>query len=467
MQLREPKQNGIVEGVIYKQLLLFFFPILFGTLFQQLYTMVDAAIVGNFVGKEALAAVGGTTGTMINLLLGFFVGLASGAGVIISQYYGSKDEEGVKKGVHTATALGVAGGLILMCAGLLLAPMLLRLMRVNEDVMGYALSYIRVYFLGMIPTALYNVGAGMLRAIGDSKRPLYYLIVACAANVILDFLFVGAFRWGIEGAAAATVLSQLGNMLLTFRYLVKSKECYGLSLKEVRFHSGELRKMLQLGIPTGLQSVLYAISNMIIQAGINSFGTDSVAALTVFEKLDGIFWMILSAFGIAVTTFIGQNFGARKYLRIKKAVRVSLGMAFGMAAVLCVLCLLFVEPFYHAFTSDSAVIAIGVNAVRFLMPMYLTYVCIEVLSGTMRGAGESLIPMVITALGVCVVRVLWVILVVPHWHVLNVLMLSYPVSWTVTSVVFLIYYQSGVWLRRCVKRSYGEMELENIKAQKM
>lgn len=462
MQIREQKQNGIVEGVIYKQLLLFFFPILFGTLFQQLYTMVDAAIVGKFVGKEALAAVGGTTGTMINLLLGFFVGLASGAGVIISQYYGSRDEESVKKSVHTATALGLAGGLVLMCLGLFFAPVLLRLMRVNEDVMGYALAYIRVYFLGMIPTALYNVGAGILRAIGDARRPLYYLIAACATNVVLDLLFVAVFHWGIYGAAVATVLSQIGNMVLTFRYLMKSDACYGITLREIRFHSGELGKMLRLGIPTGLQSVLYAVSNMIIQTGINSFGTDSVAALTVFEKLDGIFWMVMSAFGIAVTTFIGQNFGARKYLRIKKAVRVSMGMAFGTAVVLSVLCLLFVEPFYHAFTDDRAVIAIGIRTVRFLMPMYFTYVCIEVLSGTIRGAGESLIPMVITALGVCAVRILWVFLVVPRWHELNVLMLSYPVSWAITSAVFLIYYKSGLWLRRCVKQSYGAEELKNL-----
>lgn len=462
MQISGQKQNGIVEGVIYRQLLLFFFPILFGTLFQQLYTMVDAAIVGNFVGKEALAAVGGTTGTMINLLLGFFVGLASGAGVIISQYYGSRDEEGVSKSVHTAAALGVAGGLILMCAGLLFAPVFLRLMRVNQDIIGYALSYIRVYFLGMIPTALYNVGAGILRAIGDSRRPLYYLIAACGGNVVLDLLFVGLFHWGIEGAAAATVLSQLGNMMLTFWYLLRSRECYGIRMREVRFHSIELKKMLRVGIPAGLQAVLYAVSNMIIQSGINGFGTDSVAALTVFEKLDGIFWMIMSAFGIAVTTFIGQNFGARKYQRIKKAVRVSLGMAFGGAVALCILCLVFVEPFYHIFTNDSAVIAIGIDSVRFLMPMYFTYVCIEVLSGTMRGAGESLIPMIITALGVCLVRVLWATLVVPHWHVLNVLMFSYPLSWTVTSAVFLIYYKSGIWLRRCVKKTYGEEGLKEL-----
>lgn len=464
MQINEQKQNGIVEGVIYKQLLLFFFPILFGTLFQQLYTMVDAAIVGNFVGKEALAAVGGTTGTMINLLLGFFVGLASGAGVIISQYYGSKDERGVSQSVHTATALGVAGGFILMCAGLLLAPVLLRLMRVNGEVMGYALSYVRIYFLGMIPTALYNVGAGILRAIGDSRRPLYYLIAACAVNVVLDLLFVGVFHWGIEGAAVATVISQIGNMALTFRYLIRNRECYSVRPREVRFHTGELSKMLRLGIPSGMQAVLYAVSNMIIQSGINSFGTDSVAALTVFEKLDGIFWMIMSAFGIAVTTFIGQNFGARKYLRMKKAVRVSLGMAFGTAAALCVLCLIFVEPFYHAFTSDSAVIAIGVESVRFLMPMYITYVCIEVISGAMRGAGDGLIPMIITAVGVCVVRVAWVLLVVPFWHELNVLLLSYPISWSITSAVFLIYYKSEVWLRRCVRRSYGEEEIKNLQS---
>lgn len=450
------KKNEIVEGVIWKQILIFFFPILFGTFFQQLYTTVDAVIVGNFVGKEALAAVGGTTGTLINLLVGFFMGVSSGASVIISQYFGSRDKTGLNRSVHTAVAMGIAGGFLLMCLGLLLAPFMLEIIGVNEEIMGHALTYIRIYFCGMIPMAVYNIGAGILRAVGDSRRPLYYLIAAVIANIILDILFVAVFQWGIAGAAAATMISQILNAALTYRFLIRCKEHYAIAVKEIRFYSRELKKMLHLGIPAGMQAVMYAVSNIIIQAGINTFGTDSIAACTVFEKLDGMFWMIMSAFGVSITTFVGQNFGARQYDRVKKSVRTALMMTMGTAVVLCGFCVFICKYFILLFTNDPNVISIGVSLIQFLMPMYVTYVCIEVLSGAVRGTGDSWIPMIITCLGVCVLRVLWMYLVMPRWHDLHLLMLSYPVSWTVTSIVFIIYYRWGGWMKRSARKMHGE-----------
>jgi len=353
-------------------------------------------------------------------------------------------------------AMGLAGGLILTCIGQLLAPHALKWIGTNEEIMDYALSYIRIYFFGIIPTAVYNVGAGILRAIGDSKRPLYYLIGACGINIVLDLLFVAVFHWGIEGAAYATIISQLANAVFIYIYLIRSKEVYAVSPRRIKFHKREIKKMLLLGVPAGLQSSMYTISNIIIQAGINTFGTDSIAACTVFDKLDGIFWMIMSAFGIAVTTFVGQNFGAKKYDRIKKCVRVSLAMAMGTAIVLCLLCVVFSGLFFKIFTNDADVIKIGVELVRFLMPMYFTYVCIEVISGAIRGAGDSVVPVIITCLGICVMRIIWILFVVPRWHELHVLMLSYPITWTLTSTVFIIYYKSGGWLKRCTRKMFGE-----------
>ncbi|MFP3153487.1 MATE family efflux transporter [Lachnospiraceae bacterium ZAX-1] len=449
------KQNAIVDGIIWKQLFIFFFPIMLGSFFQQLYNMVDAVVVGKFVGKEALAAVGGTTTNLINMLVGFFVGLSSGASVVISQYFGGQDKKGIKRSVHTAVALGIAGGFILMCVGEVAAPFALKWIGANDEIIGYALSYIRIFLLGIIPTAIYNIGAGILRAVGDSKRPLYYLMIACGINIGLDLLFVVVFRWGIQGAALATIISQVCNAVFIYSYLIRVKDVYAVTVKKIGFQKTELQKIVRLGVPAGLQACMYTISTTIIQSGINTFGTDAIAANTVFDKLDGIFWMVMSAFGIAVTTFVGQNFGAKKFDRVKKCVRVSLGMAMGIAVLLCTLCVVFRSAFFHLFTDDADVIAIGTELVGFLIPMYFTYVCIEILGGAIRGAGDSLIPVIITFLGVCVFRVLWVLFVVPVWHDLHVLLISFPLSWTLTSIVFIIYYKSGIWLKRSKKQIFG------------
>lgn len=434
-------RNEITEGVIWKQLLFFFFPIMLGSLFQQLYNMADAMIVGNFVGKEALAAVGGTTSVLINLLVGFFVGVASGATVVISQFYGAGNEKNVQKSVHTAVMLAIVGGLILMIAGIVTARPLLRLMQTPEDIMGYSVTYIRIYFLGMIPSAIYNIGTGILRAVGDSKRPLYFLVAACLINIVLDFLFVVGFKWGVVGAGLATILSQTVSAVFVCIVLLRSREAYRVRIRDIGFDRGMLPKIIRIGVPAGMQSVMYNSANIVVQASMNTFGTNTVASWTVFEKMDGIFWLVLAAFGVAVTTFVGQNYGAKKYERVRKSVRVSLKMCMAIAIVLSGVLILLAGDIFRLFTPDIAVVEEGVFMVRFMMPFYFTYVFTEILSGAIRGTGNAFVPMMITCVGVCVVRIVWILAVVPFWHDTRAVMICFPLTWIITSAAFIIYYR--------------------------
>lgn len=444
--------NGIVEGVIWKQLLLFFFPILLGTFFQQLYNTVDTVIVGQYVGKEALAAVG-TTGNLINLLVGFFVGLASGASVIISQFYGAGDVKNLSKAVHTAMALSLAGSVILTVVGILTSRAALSAMSVPPEVLDGAVTYMNVYYAGITAVVLYNVGTGILRAIGDSKMPLYVLIVCCLVNIVLDLLFVVAFHWDVFGVALATVLSQVVSAVLILLRLMLTKDAYRVEIKQIRFHKDLLKNILRIGLPSGAQSVMYSISNVVIQASINSFGTDAIAAWAAVGRIDGFVWMVMGAFGISVTTFVGQNFGARKYDRVRRGTRVCLCMTLGVTIVISALIFFFGEPLLRIFTGDDGVVAIGRSFQYIWSPSYILYVFIEIYSGAIRGSGESVQPMIITLLGVCGLRLVWVAVAVPLWHVPQTLALSYPVTWAVTGLVFIVYYLHMGWLRRSAKRA--------------
>lgn len=434
-------QNQITEGVIWKQLLLFFFPILFGTFFQQLYNTVDAIIVGRFVGKEGLAAVGGSAAMIINLLVGFFIGLSSGATVIISQFYGARQQAKVSQAVHTAVAFSIAGGLVIMAVGLITAPAALRAMGTPEETMADSILYLRIYFLGLIGNLLYNMGAGILRAIGDSKRPLYFLIVGCMTNIVLDVVLVLFFHMGVAGAAWATILSQLAAAVLVIATLLKTDDMYRLNWREVRIHPDMLLKIIQIGLPAGLQSVMYSASNIIIQSSVNALGTNVVAAWTAYGKIDVIYWTIINAFGISITTFVGQNFGAGKLDRVYKGIRVCLGISAGATIFLSLLLYQFGQYIYLLFTTDAEVIAKGVEILHFLVPTLITYVCIEILSGALRGIGDCWIPMIMTALGVCLLRVVWIVVAVPLYPDIKTICFSYPLTWTVTSILFLVYFK--------------------------
>ena len=439
----ETKVNGITEGRISSQLLLFFFPILFGTFFQQLYNTVDAIVVGQYLGTEALAAVGGGTGTAINLLIGFFTGLSSGATVIISQYYGAKDYKDTSKAIHTAIMIALIGGVLILAIGILFTRPILELIGTPDDVIDLAESYMRIYFLGSIFNTVYNMGAGIFRALGDSKKPLYFLIVSGLVNIVLDILLVGFTDLGVAGAAWATIFSQAASAVLVLIYLRKLDEDIKLKLRELKIDPMILKGTMRIGLPAGIQSVLYTISNLIIQANVNSFGTATAAAWAAYGKLDAVFWMAINAFGIAATTFVGQNYGARLYDRVRSGVKISLWMGGVMTILISGLFLLLQDKGLMLFTTDQEVLSIGVEILLILVPTWITYMPIEILSGVMRGCGKTLIPTIITVVGICVLRALWLEIVPAMNHTLLSVFFCYPLSWVITSAAIIIYYFFG------------------------
>ena len=448
MEGKVVKGNRITEGSIFGQLLLFFFPILFGTFFQQLYNTADAMVVGRFVGKQALAAVGGSTSTLINLLVGFFVGLSSGATVVISQFYGARKADKVHWAVHTSIAFSVIGGIIFMIVGLVGSPWALEAMKTPEDVMGHAVVYIRIYFLGIIVNLVYNMGAGILRAVGDSRRPLYFLIASCFTNIILDVLLVAVLGMGVAGAALATITSQLLSAVLVVLALMKTDDMYKLEWKKVRTDQRMLQRIVRIGIPAGMQSVMYNISNVIIQAGVNTLGTDNVTAWATYGKVDGLYWMMINALGISVTTFVGQNFGAGRLDRVRKGAGACMVIGVALTASVGVVLYNGGHLLVELFTTDQQVQAISMDLLHFMVPTFITYIAIEILSGTLRGVGDAWMPLIITGIGVCAVRVLWIMFVLPHYHTIIGAAFCYPLTWSLTTVAFVIYYYFFSSLRR-------------------
>ena len=440
MKQKTQNINQITEGIIWRQLLLFFFPIVFGTFFQQLYNTIDTVIVGQFVGKAALASVGGSATQLINLVVGFFTGLSSGASVVIAQFFGAKDERSVKESLHTAYAFSILGSIVISALGIGLAPQLLRWMNTPEELLADSTLYLRICFAGILFVFIFNVGSSILRAVGDSKNPLYYLIACCFINIFLDLLFVIVFHLGVAGVAYATFLSQAISALLVTHKLMTSHSILTLKIRDIRLHKNVLKSQLWIGLPAGFQSVMYSISNVIIQAALNRFGTDTVAAWSAYGKLDAIFWMVSGAIGISITTFVGQNYGARKYDRVHKSVRICLGIDSIISVILIVFLMLFRVPLFRLFTQDPSVIRIGSDMLALITPCYIFFVFIEVLAGALRGMGDVMIPTLITLLGVCVLRLIWIAVVLQISPTVNAIIYSYPVTWIATAVLFIIYY---------------------------
>lgn len=437
-----------------------FFLYYLGTLFQQLYNTADTVVVGRFVGTQALAAVGGSTGQIVNLVVNFFVGLASGATVIIARYYGARDRIKLNNALHTAIALSIVGGIVTGIAGILLTPSLLKMMNTPADVIEGSTMYLRIYFAGIIFVFVYNIGSGILRAVGDSKRPLYFLIVCCFLNIFLDILFVVYLKLGVKGAAFATVISQAVSALLVILSLTKSVDIYRLRPNKIRFYKSLLIAIITIGLPAGLQSVMYGISNIIIQTSLNSLGTETVAAHTAFAKIDAIYWMISGAFSVSIITFIGQNYGARKFDRMKKSIKVCLLMDL-IASLLLTTVMLLAGPYLlRLFTSDQEVIEIGMQIIHIIAPSYALFIFIEILSSSLRGMGNVVVPMLMTCGGVCVLRILWIFIFVrTHLSVTTILM-SYPISWGFTAVLFIIYFMfyQKKFFRRCMEETEAPAE---------
>lgn len=446
----QPQRQQITEGVIWKQLLSFFFPILLGSLFQQLYNTVDTIIVGRFVGTQALAAVGATS-ALISLINGFFIGLSTGATVLLSQFYGARNKQGTHAAIHTGVTLALILGALVTVLGLSLSPAILRLTKTPETCMADAVTYTRIYFAGGMFSVVYNMGAGLLRAMGDSKRPTLFLLVACVTNIVLDVVCVRYLQMGVAGAALATIASQGVSALLAIGVLLRQPEETRLEPKKLRLDLSLMKRILYVGIPAGLQFVTFDLANLLIQSGINSFGDITVAAWTAYTKTDALTWQISGAFGVSVTTFVGQNFGAQKYQRIRKSVWTCMGMSVALVGALSALVMAFRYTILGIYTTDEEVIRVGAFVMSCTVPFNILFMPVEVFAGTMRGTGYSVMPTVITCCCVCVFRVVWVLTVVARWHQVALLAICYPLSWVLASTVFYIAYLRGTWLKKRIE----------------
>lgn len=439
------KQELMTEGTIWKKILVFAVPLIIGNLLQQMYSTIDSIIVGHYVGKSALAAVGSST-SIINLLIAFSQGASVGAGVVISQYMGARDKKSVHSAVHTAAAVAVLLGLFLTLAGVLMSGQLLVWMQTPDDVINDSTLYLRVYSAGLVFNVVYNMATGIMNAAGNSKRPLIYLGAASVTNIVLDMLFIAVGGMGVEGAAIATDVSQAVSCMLAMIYLFRVDADYRISPKDMHINGHMLSKIIKIGLPTGIQSMVISLSNIIIQSSINSFGSTQMAGFGAYMKVDGFNILPVLSISMAVTTFVGQNYGAGRIDRVKKGAAVTVVMGLIYTALTGILLLTFSEPIMRLFTDDADIIAAGELAMKYFCPYYMLLSILNVLAGTVRGAGKSVPPMVILLFAMCVFRVLWIKLVLPHYNTIDVVYMVYPVSWVIGAALMALYTWKGKWL---------------------
>jgi len=439
------KRIDMTTGPIGKRMISFAIPVFIGHLFQQLYNTADSIIVGNFVGKQALAAVA-SSGNLIFMMTGFFMGLCMGAGVIIGRYLGAKDYERMKKAIHTAVAFALCCGLTLSVLGLWLAPKLLVLMKTPENVLPLSITYFRIYFFGSFFSLTYNVCAGIMQAVGDSKNPLRFLIASSITNVVLDLLFVGVFRWGVSGAATATVISQMLSAVLGFRKLIRSEGYYQLHVREIGFNIDRLKEILRQGIPSGINNSIISIANVVVQSNINAFGDDAMAGCSSYAKVEGFIFLPIMALSMAITTFISQNLGAGNHERALKGSRFGIICAVVSAETLGLILWLTCPWIIPLFNSDPAVVEIGVNQMRTEAFFYFLLAFAHAVSAVMRGAGRAKMPMYTMLLCWCLIRVAYVTVAVQFFPVINTVYWAYPLTWFLSCIIFLAYYLKGDWL---------------------
>lgn len=442
----DKKQSmDFINGSIVKSIFMFSVPLLIGNLFQQLYNTVDSYVVGNYVGTQALAAVGASS-PIINMLIGFFMGLATGAGVIIAQFYGAGDNERLKKSIHSSAALTLVMSVVFTILGLVLTKPLLQMIAVPEDVLGESVTYLSIYFIGIIFVFVYNIGTGILRALGDSKRPLYFLILGCIVNIILDFLFVKYFKMGVAGAGWATLIAQGVSAILVVYILLKEKGPKQLIVKDIKFDMPILKKIIMLGLPTGIQQSIVSLSNVVVQSYINSFGSSVIAGYSVSIRIDGFINLPIQSFSMAVTTFVGQNIGAKKHDRVKKGANITLLMAVGVVAAMSVLLYFFGESFITFFNSERDVVEAGRMMQLVFIPGYILIAVSQILSGVVRGAGKSTAPMLFSVINYVFLRQAYLFVVTKMTSSVLFVFMGWPLTWTTCTVMFLIYYFKVDWL---------------------
>ena len=435
----------MTEGSIPGQILRFAAPLFLGNLFQQLYNTADALIVGNMLGNDALAAVS-ATGTLVFLVISLFVGIAAGSSVLISRYFGAQDYDKLEKAIHTNVAFSLAAGVLMTVFGVLFTPWMLKAMGTPEDVMDLSATYIRTFFAGSIGLVLYNGLRGVMQAVGDGKNPLKYLIFCSVLNVVLDIAFIGLFHTGVGGAALATIISQFLSGLLCLRRLLMTDAEYRVELKKIRFHWPTLKLIVRYGLPSGIQNSVIAIANVVVQANINEFGTMAVAGCGAYSKVEGFAFLPITSFTISLTTFVGQNLGAKEYDRARKGARFGLWCAILSAELIGVLLYITAPAVIGAFTREPEAISFGVDKGRICSVFFCLLAASHGLAAVLRGAGKAVIPMISMLAFWCVIRVTFLHFMVPIYHSIATVNWVYPLTWALSTVFLGLYYWRADWI---------------------
>jgi putative MATE family efflux protein len=435
----------LTEGSIPKKIIMFALPLFWGNLFQQLYNMADSLIVGNFLGKSSLAAVT-CTGSLIFLLVGFFNGTAMGAGVVISRFFGAKDFKKVRTAIHTDLAFGVVCGIALTLIGVLFAPQILRLMSTPDNVFDEAVWYIRVYFCGSLAVVLYNVCTGILQAVGDSRHPLYYLMISSVVNLVLDIVFNGILRLGVGYSALATIISQFLSVVLCMRRLIMTQDVYQVNLREIRFDLPILKQIISVGLPSGIQNSIISVANVVIQSNVNAFGDNAMAGCGAYWKIEGFGFLPITCFSMAMTTFIGQNLGAKQYERAKKGARFGIICSISMAELIGIAIYVFIPQLVRLFNTDAAVVEYGSIHAHTVCLFYFLLAFTHTVAGVLRGAGKSVVPMYVMLAVWCVFRIAYVTSITHFLPGIRPVLAAYPITWAVSSVILIIYYLKADWI---------------------
>ena len=449
---REGTSIDVTQGVIWRQLLTLCIPIFFSSFFQQAYTLINTFVVGQFGGKAALGGIQATT-SLTELVVGFCVGLGAGCAVTVGQFFGQGDDDRLSRGVHTAMSLALCIGVVVSVAGVAFIPQILVLMGTPSELLGESVMYSRCYLGVMAFTLLLNMGAALLRAVGDTRGPAVIIASGCVFNVLFDLIFVVALHLEALGCGIATGLTIILNCCMILRRMHRAEGAWRLEFSRLHIDGAICRTMLSCGLPLGVQSAAYSISNIIVQSTINSFGADAVTGCGLASRLDVFVWMVVEALGVALTTFTAQNFGARNYGRMRSGYHTSLVISLVLVGSLSLLLFVFVDPLSRIFIADEGVTYYTRLMIHFVAPYYIFYSVVDNASGAIRGTGVSFQPMVLTLFGCCILRIAWLFTVVAVWHTMEAMLLVYPVTWVVTAIMFALYHHFGSWLNRARDRA--------------
>ncbi|WP_337814621.1 MATE family efflux transporter [Intestinibacter sp.] len=449
-------QVDMTYGDTSKQLFMFTIPILLSQILQQFYNIADTAIIGRYIGTDALAAIG-STGLLISVIVNFFIGLSTGVSAVIANQFGANEYDKLKKSISTLLAVSVLLGIVFTIGSLIFMKPIINILQTPKGVYSLAIDYLKICFLGITFQLLYNIGTAILRALGNTKDPLYFLIFSCILNLILDILFIVYFGWGVKGAAIATLISQiLATLLVMYKIMSLDDNCK-LSLKQIKIYRGYTKDIFLVGLPAGLQAIFMSISSLIIQSSINSFGAEAMAGMTIFAKVEGFLYFPLFSLGLAVTGFVGQNFGAKEYERVKEGINISLKISVYTSLIFIIILNIFAPYILRLFTNDAAVIKVGLESIRIVFPSYVLYAMNQIYIGSLRGIEKTFEPMLISLFAHCIFRVIWCFVLLQYFHDMKVIYSSYSVSIVLMFVLYYTSYKTNIY-----KKFFNKKEVIDV-----